>query len=142
MDRSTDFQFNCGTFHHRYHVVWGTRHRYKILQGPTRERIREVIRQSCAEMGVPIIKGVLARDHVHMFINVPPKLALSAGMLRNKGRSSRRVQMEVPELRKRSWGRCFWARGYFSTTSGNVTDDIMLQYPDLHSRRDATGVRS
>ncbi len=107
-----------------------------------RERIREIIRQSCAVMGVPIIKGVPARDHVHMFINVPPKLALSAVNLRNKGRYSRRVQMEVPELRKRSRGRRSWVRGYFSTTSGNATDDIMLQYPDLHSRRDATGVRS
>ena len=43
-----------------------------------RERIREIIRQTCAELGVHIIKGVLARDHVHMFINVPPKLELCA----------------------------------------------------------------
>jgi glutamate/tyrosine decarboxylase-like PLP-dependent enzyme len=61
-------------------------------------------------------------------------------MQRIKGRSSRRIQMEYPELRKRYWGRRFWARGYFSTTSGNVTDDIILQYLELHSKRDATGV--
>jgi Transposase IS200 like len=40
---------------------------------------------------------------------------------RVKGRSSHRVQMEFPELRKRYWGRHFWARGYFCTTSGNIT---------------------
>jgi len=102
--------------------------------------LREIIRQTCAELSVHIIKGVLARDHVHMFINVPPKLALSTVIQRIKGRSSRRVQMEFPELRKRYWGRRFWARGYFSTTSGNVTDDIILQYLELHSKRDATGV--
>ena len=128
------------TFYHRYHVVWATKYRHRVLQGAMRERLRDVIGQTCAELDVQIIKGVLARDHVHMFINVPPKLALATVMQRIKGRSSRRVQIEFPELRKRYWGRRFWARGYFSTTSGNVTDDIILQYLELHSKRDATGI--
>ncbi|MFV0474155.1 MAG: IS200/IS605 family transposase, partial [Pikeienuella sp.] len=34
----------------------------------------------------------------------------------------------------------FWARGCFSTTSGNVTDDVILQYLEIHGKRDATGV--
>jgi len=48
--------------------------------------------------------------------------------------------MEFPELRKRCWGQRFWARGYFSTTSGNFTDDIFPSYLELHSKTDATGV--
>jgi putative transposase len=59
---------------------------------------------------------------------------------RIKGRSSCRIQMEYTELRKRYWGRRFWARGYFSTTSGNVTDDIIPQYLELHTERKSTGV--
>jgi putative transposase len=127
-------------FYHRFHVVWVTKYRFKVLQGAMRERLREIIRQTCAELGVHIVKGCLARDHVHMFLSVPPHLALSTVMQRIKGRSSRRIQMEFPELRKRYWGRRFWARGYFSTTSGNVTDDIILQYLELYSKRDPTGV--
>ena len=127
-------------FYHRFHVVWATKYRYKVLHGAMRERLREIIQQTCAELGVYIVKGCLARDHVHMFLSIPPNLALSKVMQRIKGRSSRRIQMEFPELRKRYWGRRFWARGYFSTTSGNVTDDIILQYLELHSKRDATGV--
>lgn len=107
-------------FYHRYHVVWSTKYRYKVLQGPMRERIREIIIQTCEELGVHIVKGVLARDHIHMFLSIPPKLSLSVVMQRIKGRSSRRIQMEFPELRKRYWGRRFWARGYFSTTSGKA----------------------
>jgi len=128
------------TFYHRFHVVWATKYRYRVLHGAMRERIREIIRQTCDELGVHIVKGVLAQDHVHMFLSVPPNIALSKVMQRIKGRSSRRIQMEFPELRKRYWGRRFWARGYFSTTSGNVTDDIILQYLELHSKRDATGI--
>ena len=105
-----------------------------------RERLREIIRQTCAEMHVQIVKGVLSTDHVHMFLSIPPHLALSTVMQRIKGRSSRRIQMEYPELRKRYWGRRFWARGYFSTTSGNVTDDIILQYLELHPKRKPTGI--
>ena len=122
-------------FYHRYHVVWATKYRYKVLQGAMRERIREIIIQTCEELGVHIVKGVLACDHVHMFLSIPPKLSLSDVMQRIKGRSSRRIQMEFPDLRKRYWGRRFWARGYFSTTSGNVTDDVIRQYLELHSSK-------
>ena len=86
-------------FYHRYHVVWATKYRYKVLQGAMRERIREIIIQTCGELGVHIVKGVLARDHIHMFLSIPPKLSLSDVMQRIKGRSSRRIQMEFPDLR-------------------------------------------
>ena len=90
-------------FYHRFHVVWVTKYRYKVLQGPMRERIREIIVQTCAKMGVHIVQGLLCRDHVHIFWSTPPKLALSNVMQRIKGRSSRRIQLEFPELRKRYW---------------------------------------
>lgn len=123
----------CHTvFYHRYHVVWATKYRYDVLRGEIRQRVRDIIRQVCAELGVTIVKGVLSRDHVHMFVSVPPQLAVSELMRRVKGRSSRKIQQEFPALRKRYWGCHFWARGYFSTTSGNITDDVILQYLEQH----------
>lgn len=92
-------------------VVWVTKYRYNVLQGSMRERIREIIRQTCDELGVHIVRGVLARDHVHMFLSIPPKLSLFDVMQRIKGRSSRRIQMEFPDLRKRYWGRRFLFSG-------------------------------
>ncbi len=133
-----DFGAHC-VFYHRYHIVWVTKYRYKVLTGEIRLRTRDIIRQCCGEMGVTIVKGVIATDHLHMFLSVPPKHAISDVMRRIKGRSSRRLQQEFPVLRKRYWGRHFWARGYFCTTSGNVTDDLVLQYLEAHTP-DATGV--
>jgi len=127
-------------FYHRYHIVWVTKYRYKVLRGALRLRVRNTIRQVCDEHGVTIVKGVLAPDHVHMFVSIPPKRSVSDLVRRMKGRSSFKIQQEFPEIRKRYWGRHFWARGYFGTTSGNVTDDPVLQYLELHSDRDATGV--
>ncbi|WP_206201958.1 IS200/IS605 family transposase [Terasakiella sp. SH-1] len=86
-------------------------------------------------MGVHIVKGVLVTDHVHMFVEIPPHIAVSYFVQRVKGRSSRKVQQEFPELRKRYWGQRFWARGYFCATSGNITDDIITEYLDGHSEK-------
>ncbi len=108
------------------------------MQGEVRLRIRDIIRQVCNENDVDIIKGVISKDHIHMFVSVPPKLAISDFMRKAKGRSSRKIQMEFPELKKRYWGRHFWGRGYFSTTSGQITDDIILQYLDAHNPTDAS----
>lgn len=125
-------------YYHRYHVVWSTKYRYDVLRGELRLRIREIIRQVCRELNVEIIKGVLSTDHVHMFIAVPPKYAISQVIQRMKGRSSYRVQQEFPAIRKRYWGRHFWAKGYFSTTSGNITDDVILQMLWGRRRDDGT----
>jgi REP element-mobilizing transposase RayT len=55
-------------FHHRNHIVWITKYRDSVLEGALRDRIRTIIRQVCKELGVQIISGVLAREHVHMFV--------------------------------------------------------------------------
>jgi hypothetical protein len=71
-----------------------------------------------------------------MLAEIPPHLAVSDFVRRVKGRSSHRVQMEFPDLRKRYWGRHFWARGSFSTTSGNITDDVIhLQEHETYRRQ-------
>ena len=124
------------TFHHRYHIVWVTKYRYKVLTPQMRLRIREITRQICEQMGVHILKGVLSADHVHMFVEIPPKVSVSDFMRRVKGCTSRKIQQEFPELRKRYWGQRFWARGYFSTTSGNITNETIINYIDSHQPTD------
>src|SRR2546423_1169686 len=94
----------CHTvFHHPYHIVWVTKYRYKVLEGTLRERIRTIIRQVCKELGVQIVSGVLSKEHVHMFVEIPPHIAVSDF----EGRSSHQVQMEFPDLSKRYGGRHF-----------------------------------
>jgi putative transposase len=120
-------------YHHRYHIVWVPKYRFKVLHGEVRERVREIIRQVCAEMNVKIINGLLSRDHVHMFVEIPPHVSVSAFVQKAKGRSSRRIQQEFEHIRKRYWGQRFWARGYFCTTSGNITDDVIMRYLENHT---------
>jgi putative transposase len=67
-----------------------------------------------------------------MFVSVPPKLAISDLVRKMKGRSSHNVQREFPAIRKRYWGCRFRGGGYFSTTSGAISEDIVLQYLQQH----------
>ena len=120
-------------FHHRYHIVWITKYRYRVLQGELRLRVREIIAQVAEEMGLRVINGVLSADHVHIFLEIPPHVTVSDFVKMAKGRSSRKIQMEFPEIRKRYWGCHFWGRGFFSSTSGNVTDDVINHYINQHS---------
>ena len=96
-------------------------------------RVREVIAQASEDLGVRIVNGVLTADHVHMFVEIPPHISVSEFVKIAKGRSSRKIQQEFPSINKEYWGRHFWGRGYFSSTSGNVTDDIINHYINNHS---------
>ena len=120
-------------FHHRFHIVWITKYRYRVLQNEVRLRVREVIAQVADEMHIKIVNGVLSADHIHLFVEIPPHVSVSEFVKVAKGRSSRKIQMEFPEIKKQYWGCHFWARGFFSSTSGNITDDIINNYINNHS---------
>ena len=120
-------------FHHRFHIVWITKYRYRVLQGNLRMRVREIIAQVAEEMGIRIVNGVLSADHVHIFAEIPPHISVSEFVKIAKGRSSRKIQQDFPEIRKQYWGCHFWSRGFFSSTSGNVTDEIINEYINNHS---------
>ncbi|MBK8518361.1 MAG: IS200/IS605 family transposase [Saprospiraceae bacterium] len=116
------------TYDCKYHIVWITKYRKKVMSGVIAERIRELLRQICKENDVEIIKGHVSKDHKHLFVSVPPHLAVSKSVQSLKGKSSYKLLGENKELSKQFWGRHLWARGYFVATSGNVTDEVIMEY--------------
>ena len=99
-----------------------------MLVGLVAERVRELIRGICKEHDVEIIRGHVSQDHIHMFVSVPPHLAISKLVQYMKGKSSYKLMLENKQLSKIFWGRHLWGRGYFVATSGNVTDEVVLEY--------------
>ncbi len=116
------------TYDCKYHIVWITKYRKKVMSGVVAERVRELVRQICKENDVEIIKGHVSKDHVHLFVSIPPQLAISKLVQSLKGKSSYKLLGENKELSKQFWGRHLWARGYFVATSGNVTDEVIMEY--------------
>ena len=89
-------------------IVWITKFRKPILRGEISKRVRELIRQTCVSLDVYIVKGHVSKDHVLLFVSVPPNLAVSELVKRLKGRSSRLPLEEFGGLRKTYWGRHLW----------------------------------
>jgi len=114
------------------HLVWITKYRYEVLKGDVQLRCRELIIQICDAEDVRILKGVVSKDHVHMLIEYPPKTSLSDLVKRLKGRTSRILQQEFPQLRKQYWGRHFWAIGYGAWSTGNITEEVVKKYLEHH----------
>ena len=112
----------------KVHVVWLPKYRKPVLTGEVAVRVRDLIRQIAAEHELEIISGKVARDHVHVFLSYRPNQDVSRIMQWLKGTSSRVLFQEFPHLRKRFWGRHFWARGYLAVSSGTITDEMVKEY--------------
>ena len=116
----------------QFHFVWVTKYRYHVLEGEVRLRVREIIRQICQQHDLLIEQGHVSKDHVHILVSAPTHMSASQIMQKIKGRSSRVLQQEFPHLKKRYWGQHIWARGYFCTTVGQVTDQMIRDYIEGH----------
>ena len=114
------------------HIVWVTKYRYQVLKGDIQVRCRDLIKQICDVEDVRILKGVISKDHVHIHIEYRPSQNISDLVKRLKGRTSRKLQEEYPELGKRYWGRHFWAIGYGVWSTGNITDEMVQEYLEHH----------
>jgi len=86
------------------HIFWVTKYRYHVLQGDIQKRCRELIIQVCEVEEVKILRGVVSKDHIHIHIEYAPKQRISELVKIMKGRSSRLLQKEFPQLQKRCWG--------------------------------------
>ncbi len=112
----------------KYHIVWITKYRKPVLGGEVSKRIRDLIREICKSKDVEIIKGHISKDHVHIFVSVPPHISVSKLVQSIKGKTSRKIMIENKMVSKAFWGRRMWARGYFVASSGNVTDEVIIRY--------------
>ena len=123
----------------QYHLVWCTKYRYPVLRGEIGERCRDLLRQIAMAREVTIIRGALAPDHIHMLVASPPAIAPSKLVQYLKWRSSRKLQMEYDQLRRRYWGQHLWARGYFCATVGTVTAEMIKRYIEEQKWQDDGG---
>jgi putative transposase len=125
--RSTHTLYNI-----QVHIVWITKYRYKVMRGKISERVRELVRRICTESKAEILSGVVSSDHVHILVSIDPSISISKLVRYIKGKTSRKVQVEFPELKKRCWGQHLWARGYFCVSVGNVTAEMIKRYIENH----------
>ena len=123
----------------KYHLVWITKYRKPVLQGEIGNRLRDIVRELCKAKDIEIIKGHISKEHVHVFVSVPPHISVSDLVQSLKGKSSRKLLMEYKGLNRAFWGRHLWARGYFVASSGNVTDEVIAKYIEQQGKEPIDG---
>ena len=120
----------------KYHVIWTTKYRYQVLRGAIAQRAKDLIIQGCQARNIAIIKGSVGKDHIHVLLSCPPILSPAKIMQYLKGRSSRLLQEEFPELKRKYWGQHLWSRGYFCATVGSVTEEMIKSYIENQGKQD------
>ena len=78
-------KWNC-----KYHVVFAPKYRRKVFYGEKRRTIGKILRTLCEWKGVNIIEAEVCPDHVHMLLEIPPKMKVSAFIGYLKGKSATR----------------------------------------------------
>ncbi|MEM6339283.1 MAG: IS200/IS605 family transposase [Pseudomonadota bacterium] len=73
------------------HFIWCTKYRYQVLRGEVQLRVRDLIKQGCDALDVQILKGVVSKGHIHLYLSYPPKLSVSDLVRRLNGRSARSI---------------------------------------------------
>ncbi|HBQ13224.1 MAG TPA: IS200/IS605 family transposase [Myxococcales bacterium] len=110
------------------HFVFTTKHSEPVLRGDVGVRLRELVREVCRARDIRVLKGRVKPEHVHLFASLPPHLAPAEAMRAIKRKSARKLLREFPRLKKQLRGEDPWSRGYFVSTRGDVTDEVVAQY--------------
>ena len=106
-------KWNC-----KYHIVFAPKYRRKEFYGSNRLEIGKILRELCRRKEVNIITAEVCIDHVHMFVEIPPKLSISSFMGYLKGKSSVMIYEKWGNMKFKYKNRQFWCRGYYVDTVG------------------------
>ena len=106
------------TWNCKYHIVFAPKYRRKILLNQNRAEMGKILRELCDWKGINIIEAEICPDHVHMLIEIPPKIAVSSFMGYLKGKSSLMIYEQFADLKYKYRNREFWCRGYYVDTVG------------------------
>lgn len=105
--------WNC-----KYHIVFAPKYRRMVFYREKREAVGKILRQLCEWKGVKIIEAEVCPDHVHMLVEIPPKISVSGFMGYLKGKSATMLYEQFGELKYKYRNREFWCRGYYVDTAG------------------------
>lgn len=106
-------KWNC-----KYHIVFAPKYRRKVFYGQKRYEIGQILRELCRWKGVNLLEAEACPDHIHMLVEIPPKMSVSGFMGFLKGKSSLMIYEKWGNMKYKYRNRQFWCRGYYVDTVG------------------------
>ena len=121
----------------KYHIVRCPKYRFRILKGEVGKSVRDIIKQLSEWKKIEILEGNVQADHIHLVLSFPPKYSISEVVGFLKGKSAIKIFDMHSELKKRYWGRHFWAKGYCVSTIG-LDEEQIRKYVRWQLKKDKT----
>ena len=112
-------KWNC-----KYHIVFAPKYRRQVFYGEKKREIGKILRMLCEWKGVNIIEAEVCPDHVHMLVEIPPKMRVSDFMGYLKGKSALLIFQKWGNMKFAYRNREFWCKGYYVDTVGKNTKAI------------------
>ena len=106
------------TWNCKYHIVFAPKYRRQVFYGEKKRAVGEILRKLCEWKGVSIIEAECCPDHIHMLLEIPPKMSVASFVGYLKGKSSLMLYEQFGELKFKYRNREFWCRGYYVDTVG------------------------
>jgi putative transposase len=126
-------KWNC-----KYHIVFAPKYRRKVFYGEKRTEVGAILRELCKWKGVNIIEAEVCPDHIHMLLEIPPKMSVSSFMGFLKGKSSLMIYEKFGNMKFKYRNREFWCRGYYVDTAGKDAKKI-AEYISKQLKEDQLG---
>ena len=118
---------NC-VYQTAYHVVWCPKYRKSILTASIADETKRLIESICLERDWQVLALEVQPDHIHLFVSIPPSIAVADAMKILKGSTARKLFVKFPELKKQLWGGHLWSPSYYVGTAGNVSSETIQKY--------------
>lgn len=118
---------NC-VYQTAYHVVWCPKYRKSILTASIADETKRLIESICLERDWQVLALEVQPDHIHLFVSMPPSVAVADAMKILKGSTARKLFVKFPELKKQLWGGHLWSPSYYVGTAGNVSSETIQKY--------------
>jgi putative transposase len=118
---------NC-VYQTAYHVIWCPKYRKSILTGRVAERVNSLLNEICHEREWPIVTKEIQPDHVHLFLSIPPAIAVADAVKILKGITARGLLKQFPALKRQVWNGHLWSPSYYVGTAGHVSAETIQRY--------------
>ena len=130
---STRYTKHAGSLYTlHYHFVWCPKYRRKVLHEAIADRLKALLYEKAAALGVTIEGLEVMPDHVHLFVSAPPTQAPQHLANQFKGYTSRILRDEFPALKRRL--PSLWSRSYYVGSAGHVSTEAIQCYIEQQKR--------
>jgi putative transposase len=110
----------------QYHVIFCPKYRRPVLVDAVAARLKELVLAKQDEYGYTVLGSDVMPDHVHLLLDVDPRIGVASVVAKIKGYTSHELRQQFPWLRRRL--PTLWTRSKFISSVGAVTLDVVQAY--------------